>query len=55
MLPVFTSCKLHKQMIAFAVATKKTNELWLCRSCNEADDGEKKMICCDQCLEWFHW
>ncbi|XP_037512314.2 uncharacterized protein LOC119389173 [Rhipicephalus sanguineus] len=38
-----------------SVATKKKNELWFCHSCKEKDDGQIKMISCDQCLEWFHW
>uniref|UniRef100_A0A2R5LBF0 Putative transcription initiation factor tfiid subunit 3 n=1 Tax=Ornithodoros turicata TaxID=34597 RepID=A0A2R5LBF0_9ACAR len=42
-------------LLTSSVATKKTNQLWLCRDCNEQDDGQIKMICCDHCLEWFHW
>ncbi|XP_077549572.1 uncharacterized protein LOC144162783 [Haemaphysalis longicornis] len=34
-----------------------TAEAWrlLCAQCKKKDDGEIKMISCDQCLEWFHW
>ncbi|XP_049517097.1 uncharacterized protein LOC119441311 isoform X2 [Dermacentor silvarum] len=42
-------------LLTSAVSTKKKNELWLCHACKEKDSGEIKMICCDHCLQWFHW
>ncbi|XP_077537073.1 uncharacterized protein LOC144149387 [Haemaphysalis longicornis] len=42
-------------LLTSSVAMKKADEAWLCRICNEKDDGQTKMVCCDHCLEWFHW
>ncbi|KAL3243899.1 hypothetical protein MRX96_019488 [Rhipicephalus microplus] len=44
-----------RQLLTSAVSIKKKNELWLCHACQERDSGEIKMICCDHCLQWFHW
>lgn len=46
---------LLKFYLFHSVATKKTTKLWMCGLCKKPDDGEVKMVCCDQCLEWFHW
>ena len=37
------------------VHRKKEHSLWFCGYCHDEDDGSLKMICCDLCLEWFHW
>ncbi|KAM7289013.1 uncharacterized protein ISCGN_029150 [Ixodes scapularis] len=42
-------------LLTSSVGAKKSNELWICSLCKEKDDGELKMVCCEQCLEWFHW
>ncbi|KAH8034660.1 hypothetical protein HPB51_000217 [Rhipicephalus microplus] len=28
---------------------------WYCGHCKDKYDGALNMICCDQCLEWYHW
>ncbi|KAL3175760.1 hypothetical protein MRX96_000947 [Rhipicephalus microplus] len=38
-----------------AIATKKQGSLWYCGHCKDKYDGALNMICCDQCLEWYHW
>ncbi|XP_065291475.1 uncharacterized protein [Dermacentor albipictus] len=42
-------------LLTASVAVKKKNALWICGLCKEKDDGALKMVCCDRCLEWFHW
>ena len=38
----------------FAVRLKKDGKQWFCMSCNEVDEGARKMVSCDLCLDWFH-
>ncbi|KAL3195079.1 hypothetical protein MRX96_016030 [Rhipicephalus microplus] len=42
-------------LLSSSVAIKKEKELWSCGLCKQIDDGQTSMVCCDQCLEWFHW
>ncbi|KAK8757070.1 hypothetical protein V5799_000228 [Amblyomma americanum] len=42
-------------LLMASVAVKKKNVLWICGLRKEKDDGALKMVCCDRCLEWFHW
>lgn len=38
-----------------SVQEKRTANSWKCDKCGVPDDGTLKMICCDLCLQWFHW
>ncbi|KAL3185428.1 hypothetical protein MRX96_005452 [Rhipicephalus microplus] len=42
-------------LLSSSVAIKKEKELWSCGLCKQIDDEQTSMVCCDQCLEWFHW
>lgn len=35
------------------VEIKRINPTWICKSCNE--DSSNNSICCNRCLEWFHF
>ncbi|CAF1382889.1 unnamed protein product [Adineta ricciae] len=30
-------------------------KIWICPSCNIADNGQEPMIQCDLCDDWYHW
>ncbi|KAH8020414.1 hypothetical protein HPB51_001712 [Rhipicephalus microplus] len=42
-------------LLSSSLAVKKKGDIWSCAQCKKKDDGEIKMVLCDQCLEWFHW
>ncbi|XP_057665265.1 transcription initiation factor TFIID subunit 3 [Diorhabda carinulata] len=46
--------KIEQQQQVFKKIDEHGNEVWICPSCSQQDDG-RPMIGCDGCDAWYHW